>query len=94
VRNRLSCHQVGVAELLDALRWLDAYPKRVVLLGLVPETLDVRVERSDTVERQMPRLVEAIVEEVDRLGYGLLPKTDGAIGRRGRSGRAARALGL
>ncbi len=93
VRNRLSCHQVGVAELLDALRWLDAYPKRVVLLGLVPEMLDVRVARSDTVERQMPRLVEAIVEEADRLGYGLLLKTDSAVGRR-RSDRAARALGL
>ncbi len=94
VRNRLSCHQVGVAELLDALRWLDAYPRRVVLLGLVPESLDVRVTRSAAVERQMLRLLEAIVEEVDRLGYGLLRKTDGAGGRRGRTDRAARALGL
>ncbi|MDH3291207.1 MAG: HyaD/HybD family hydrogenase maturation endopeptidase [Gemmatimonadota bacterium] len=94
VRSRLSCHQVGVADLLDALRWLGSYPRRVVLLGLVPESLDVRVARSAAVERQMPRLVQGIVEEADRMGYGPFPDTDGATVPLGRRGPAARALGL
>ena len=41
VATRLSPHQVGVADLLDGARWLDRYPERVVLLGLVPESMEL-----------------------------------------------------
>ena len=36
VATRLSPHQIGVSDLLDGARWLDRYPARVVLLGIVP----------------------------------------------------------
>jgi len=94
VRGRLSCHQVGVAELLDALRWLGSYPRHVTLVGLVPETLDVQVARSAAVERQIPALVEHVVTEANRLGYELLPTTAGGMVPSGGRGSAARALGL
>ncbi len=94
VRNRLSVHQIGVADLLEGLRLLDAYPRSLVLLGLVPETLELGLHHSAAVDRQIPLLVEKIVEEAERLGYELLPK--GADETAHRSGRdpAARALGL
>ena len=37
VRDRLSPHQVGVADLLDTARLIDRYPTAVTLLGLVPD---------------------------------------------------------
>ena len=46
VRDRLSPHQVGVADLLDAARLIDRYPASVTLLGLVPDTIDLAVVRS------------------------------------------------
>ena len=50
VRDRLSPHQVGVADLLDAARLIDCYPSAVTLLGLVPEAIDLSVVRSSAVD--------------------------------------------
>jgi hydrogenase maturation protease len=74
VRERLSPHQVGVADLLEAARLAGCYPLSVTLLGLVPETIDLSVERSAPVERGLIALVEAIVLEASALGYKLVPK--------------------
>lgn len=71
VRDRLSVHQVGVADLLDGLRLLGAMPAEMVLLGLVPVTFALGLERSPAVEAGLPALVDAVVHEVGRLGYPL-----------------------
>lgn len=69
VATRLSPHQIGVADLLDGARWLDHYPRRLVLLGLVPASIELSLERSMAVERQLPELIATAVEEAGRLGY-------------------------
>lgn len=69
VRDRLSPHQVGVADLLDSARLIDCYPASVTLLGLVPETIELSVERTGAVEAGLDTLVEAVVREVQNLGY-------------------------
>jgi hydrogenase maturation protease len=69
VATRLSPHQIGVADLLDGARWLDAYPKRLVLLGLVPASIELGLERSVEVEQHIPQLIHAAVAEAARLGY-------------------------
>jgi len=76
VRERLSPHQVGVADLLDAARLIGRYPSTVTLLGLVPEFIDLSVVRSSSVEAKLDELVEAVVQEVQSLGYELLPETE------------------
>ena len=76
VRERLSPHQVGVADLFDAARLIDSFPTSVTLLGLVPERMDLSVERSDPVDAGLDGLVEAIVREARGLGYELSPKSD------------------
>lgn len=72
VRERLSPHQVGVADLLDGLRLLDLYPRNLVLLGLVPETLDLGLEPSPRVEEGLDGLIAAVVEEAARMGHRLV----------------------
>ena len=69
VATRLSAHQVGVADLLDGARWLGCYPRRVVLLGLVPASMELRVGLSPSVQPALPALVERIVEEGRTLGF-------------------------
>ena len=76
VRERLSPHQVGVADLLDAARLIGRYPSTVTLLGLVPEFIDLSVARSSSVEARLDELVEAVVREVQSLGYELLRETE------------------
>ncbi len=69
VRDRLSPHQVGVADLLDAARLIDSYPATVTLLGLVPDAIELAVVRSSAVDDGLDDLVAAIVREVETLGY-------------------------
>jgi hydrogenase maturation protease len=69
VATRLSPHQVGVADLLDGARWLDRYPKHVVLLGLVPASMELSISLSPDVRRALPALVDRIVEEARALGF-------------------------
>ena len=69
VATRLSPHQVGVADLLDGARWLGRYPARVVLLGLVPESLDLAVGLSPDVDAALPDLVERVADEARTLGF-------------------------
>jgi len=66
---RLSVHQVGVLDLLEAARWRERYPSRLVLLGLVPQSLELGVVRTPAVEGALPRLVDRIVAEARGLGY-------------------------
>ena len=75
VRDRLSPHQVGVADVLDAARLIDRYPSAVTLLGLVPEVLDLDIARSSAVEANLDRLVAAIAREVEGLGYPMHPQS-------------------
>jgi hydrogenase maturation protease len=78
VRDRLSPHQVGVADLLAVARLIDRYPATVTLLGLVPEAIELAVTRSSAVDGGLGTLVEAIVREVQTLGYDMVAETNSA----------------
>jgi hydrogenase maturation protease len=93
VAERLSVHQVGVADLLDAARWRGTYPAQLTLLGLVPETVELGLGRTAAVERQLPALVARIVAEADRLGYRFRERNNETAGARG-AGDVARVFGL
>lgn len=94
VRDRLSVHQIGVADLLDGARWLGRYPAHLTLLGLVPETLELGLERSAVVDAGLPALIERIVSEIGALGYELRPKASDDSHRSRSAADVARAFGL
>jgi hydrogenase maturation protease len=72
VRDRLSPHQVGVADLLNAARLIDSYPSTVTLLGLVPDTIHLSAARSSVVDNRLGDLIAAVVREVQSLGYEMV----------------------
>jgi hydrogenase maturation protease len=71
VEQRLSVHQVGVADLLAAARLIEHYPGKLVLLGVVPESIDLRVGCSAAVNAALPALVARVIEECAALGHPL-----------------------
>jgi hydrogenase maturation protease len=75
VAARLSVHQVGVLDLLEAARWRGRYPPRLILLGLIPESLALGVSRTAAVEAALPALVERIVREAAGLGHAFVPRS-------------------
>jgi hydrogenase maturation protease len=82
VAARLSVHQVGVVDLLDAAHWCDCYPSRLILLGLVPQSLELGVRRSAPVEAALPGLVERIAEEARSLGHRFVRRTADEVAAR------------
>jgi len=103
LRDRLSVHQIGVSDLLDALHWRGTWPGTVCVLGIVPERLDLRIGLSPGVAAGIDRLVDAAKTELRKMGQTpRIPNsssdsstvdTDEALVLFDRS-RAARALGL
>ena len=73
VRERLSVHQIGVADLLDGLRLLERCPPRIELLGVVPESLALHVGLSPAVEAALPALVAAVVRRIETLAGRMTP---------------------
>lgn len=96
VADRLSPHQIGVADLLSGARWLARYPDAVVLLGLVPEDLGLGTERTPAVEAAIPALVEAVAAELTAIGFAPRPRTSPTPGDPTHGGptHVARTLGL
>jgi hydrogenase maturation protease len=73
VGQRLSPHQVGVADLLAAARLLDRCPDPLVLVGVVPSTLDAGLGCSPAVCAAIPGLVGMVADECRALGHELAP---------------------
>jgi hydrogenase maturation protease len=94
-RARLSVHQVGVADLLDALDLLGTRPRRLSLVGLVPERIELGMGRSAPVERALPGLVDRVAREIQARGHTVVPRRSGGAHAQAPVDRdAARALGL
>ena len=75
VATRLSPHQIGVADLLDGARWLDRYPTRVVLLGLVPASMELAIGLTPAVAAGLDGLVAGVVGEAAAMGFPFLLKS-------------------
>jgi hydrogenase maturation protease len=94
VATRLSPHQVGVSDLLDGARWLERYPPRVVLLGLVPASMNLAVGLSPRVRASLPDLVERVVDEARELGFTFARRNADGTSDRDRTVDVARLAGM
>jgi len=91
VYERLSPHQIGVSDLLGGAALLGRYPSQVVIVGVVPESIELGLGCSDTVAEAIPGLVDRVVAELDALGF---PSTPSGRAPAWSHDDAARALGL
>jgi len=72
-----SPHQLGLSDLLAALRLVDKAPARVVVIGVVPENLSLGLDLSSVVAAGRDQALERIVEELTALGAALRLKGPG-----------------
>jgi hydrogenase maturation protease len=90
VYERLSVHQIGVADLLGGAAILGRYPSRVILLGVVPATTELGLGCTPAVAAAIPDLIDRVVAELAALGFPCTPNPDPGRARE----EAAHALGL
>lgn len=68
VHERLSPHQVGVADLLAGAALCNSYPEEVTIVGIVPATTELQIGCSPAVASQIDALVDSVLAELRRLG--------------------------
>jgi hydrogenase maturation protease len=62
-----SLHEFGFVETYLMAKQLGCAPREIVIFGVQPAEIEFGLELSDTVQRQIPRLLELVVEEARRL---------------------------
>lgn len=73
---RVGPHDPGLTETLSTLSLLDEAPAEVVLLGVVPGTVRSGTGLTPAVARAVPRAMEAVRRELDRLGVPLRRRSE------------------
>jgi hydrogenase maturation protease len=71
---RFSPHQLGLSDLLAALRLVDKAPRRVIVVGVVPENLSVGLDLTQAVAGGRDAAVRMIVDELVQLGAAPRPR--------------------
>lgn len=67
-RQRLSPHQIGLADVLGATALLGDQPDEIIFFGIEPEKIGTGLELSPEVKTRLPELARLVVEELARLG--------------------------
>jgi hydrogenase maturation protease len=73
---RISPHQLGLSDVLATLELSGEKPAEVVVLGMVPQSLEMKLELSELVQGQLDGLVELANQELEVLGYDLALKSE------------------
>jgi hydrogenase maturation protease len=65
---KVSCHQMGLVDLLAACRLSGRFPDELVLWGVQPESLEVGLGLSPTVANQVEGLMKHVLDELSQWG--------------------------
>ena len=72
--DRISPHQIGLSDLLACTAVDSQLPENMVLLGIVPESLDTSLDMSSTIQAKVAELVRLIRDELLAIGIVLEAK--------------------
>lgn len=73
-RNKVSPHQMALADILAALKIAGEEVHYISVIGVEPASLQTSIELSDTIAAQLEPLVQATLQELHQLGYPLKKK--------------------
>lgn len=71
---KLSLHHVGLSDLLFASGFLGTRPAEIVLVGIQPETMEIGLELSKTIQGRFDRLLETVLEKLQEWGLEIKGK--------------------
>ena len=70
---RATPHQIGLSDVLATLALAEEQPRDIVILGMVPSSLELTLELSHEIDDRLDALVEACCAELNALGYAPSP---------------------
>lgn len=72
-RTKLSPHQIGLSDVLASLEFTGRAPRRTVIVGMQPVSMELGMELSPAVAARLSELVDLAVAELRALGLTLEP---------------------
>jgi len=76
-QKKISPHQLGISDLLATALLIDKIPKRVVLFGIEPKSIETGLEMSEEVGGNIGRLADMVAHELVSLGLEVTTKPAG-----------------
>ncbi len=80
-QTKLSNHQLGLSDLLALLTLKDEKPEQVVIIGMVPHSLENKLGLTDEATSGLAAMVEMLVAELSALGITLQERSKPRVGR-------------
>lgn len=71
LETKISPHQMGLKDLLAVAMLQGFEPSEMVLWGVQPEVIEMRMELSQAVEEQLEPLVQKVLTELERWGINV-----------------------
>lgn len=66
---KISPHQLGICDVLSALKLTDEFPKHLCLIGIQPESLESGIGLSQTVTQILPEIRQCLIEQLMCYGF-------------------------
>ncbi|MGG2014869.1 HyaD/HybD family hydrogenase maturation endopeptidase [Bacillus sp. S10(2024)] len=63
---KMSVHQMGFQEVLFAAKFRERYPKKIIMFGMQPTSLELGVELTEMNQEKLGDLAEAVMNQVNR----------------------------
>jgi hydrogenase maturation protease len=79
-QTKLSNHQLGLSDLLALMRLKNTTPKQVILIGMVPYSLENKLGLSPQAQKNIPKMVVMLVDELRKLDITVIKKEKADIG--------------
>lgn len=73
-RQKISPHQLGIADVLAVAALTESLPERIVLIGVVPKDIATGLAVSPEIAAQISVMVEMVAAELAAAGFALEPR--------------------
>lgn len=74
-RQRMSPHQIGLADLLATLSLMDHAPKSVTLIGIEPQSTELGTELTPKIDAAADQALERVVGKLAALGFAAVARS-------------------
>jgi len=75
VIEKISMHELSFSDLLSLVKLRDKYPEELVIIGIEPYSLELKIGLSEVVEKNYDKLLEEVLAQLKEWGIKPIPKS-------------------
>ena len=72
---KISIHEISFSDILSLAKLRDNHPEELVIIGIEPESLEMKMELSETIKNKFETLLNEILSQLEDWEIKITPKT-------------------